>query len=63
MKIVAHPDPTGFAPLNESWAAYDEDSYDADCDERGFFSTSLVGAGATADAAIADLLEQMEDAR
>jgi hypothetical protein len=61
MKIVAHPDLTGFAPKAESWSAYDENSYDADCDQDGFFSTSLVGYGPTAEAAIADLLEQMED--
>lgn len=62
MKIAAFPDLTGYAPASEVWHAYDTDSYDADCDENGFFSTSLVGTGATAEAAISDLLEQMEDA-
>ena len=63
MKIQAFHDATGYAPASEAWHAIDTDTYDADCDERGFFSTSLVGTGATAEAAIADLLEQMEDAR
>jgi hypothetical protein len=62
MKIVAHPDLTGYAPKAECWSAYDADTYDADCDQDGFFSDSLVGHGATADEAIADLLEQIEDA-
>lgn len=43
------------------WSAIDEDTYDVDCDEDGFFSTSPVGRGATEQEAIADLLEQIED--
>lgn len=62
MKIQAFADATGYAPASEAWHAYDTDTYDADCDERGFFSNCPVGTGPTAEAAIADLLEQMEDA-
>jgi hypothetical protein len=62
MSIKAFPDLSGYAPKTEAWHAFDEDTYDADCDQDGFFSTSLVGTGATAEAAIADLLEQLEDA-
>ena len=45
---------------NMDWSAIDEDTYDVDCDQDGFFSTSPVGRGATEQEAIADLLEQME---
>ena len=61
MRIRAFPDTTGYAPASEAWHAYDIDTFDTDCDERGFFSTSLVGTGATAEAAIADFLQQMEE--
>ena len=43
------------------WSAIDEDTYDVDCDQDGFFSTSPVGRGATEQEAITDLLEQIED--
>lgn len=43
------------------WAAWDGDTYDADCDERGYFSTSPVGWGPTEEAAIADLIEQINE--
>lgn len=42
------------------WQAITDD-YDADCDQDGFFSNHPVGSGATEDAAIKDLLEQLED--
>lgn len=42
------------------WSAVTDD-YDVDCDGDGFFSTSPVGRGPTEEAAIADLLEQLED--
>jgi hypothetical protein len=43
------------------WSAIDDDTYDADCDEDGFFSTSPIGRGATEQEAIDDLLQQIED--
>ncbi len=43
------------------WSAVDDDTYDVDCDQDGYFSTSPVGHGPTEEAAIADLLEQLED--
>jgi len=42
------------------WSAIDDDTYDVDCDGDGFFSNSPVGRGATEEAAIQDLLEQIE---
>lgn len=48
-------------PIREfDWSAVDEDTYDADCDQDGFFSKSPVGWGATEAEAIADLKEQLE---
>jgi hypothetical protein len=46
---------------NHDWQAYDANTYDCDCDENGFFSTSPLGHGATEQEAIADLLQQIED--
>lgn len=43
------------------WTAIDRSTYDCDCDQDGFFSTSPVGYGKTEQEAIADLLEQIED--
>jgi hypothetical protein len=45
------------------WEAVDEDAYDADWqgEETGFVSHSPVGHGATEEAAIADLLDQLID--
>jgi hypothetical protein len=43
------------------WSAVDDDTYDFDCDQDGFFSTCPVGRGATEEEAIADLLEQIEE--
>jgi hypothetical protein len=45
------------------WSAVDDDTYDCDCDQDGFFSLGPVGRGPTEEAAIADLLEQLEDAQ
>lgn len=42
------------------WSAVDDDTYDVDCDQDGYFSTCPIGRGATEEAAIADLLEQLE---
>jgi len=44
------------------WSAVDDDTYDVDCDQDGYFSTSPVGRGATEDEAIKDLLQQIEEA-
>lgn len=46
---------------SHDWCAVDYDRYDADCDQDGFFSLHPVGHGQTEDAAIADLIEQLED--
>ena len=43
------------------WSAWDADTYDADCDQDGFFTTCPVGHGATEQEAIDDLLEQIEE--
>ncbi len=43
------------------WSAVTDD-YDCDCDQDGFFSTHPVGRGPTEQEAIADLLEQLEEA-
>lgn len=48
---------TTLQPNNE-WTAIDADTYDCDCDQDGFFSTSPVGYGKTEQEAIDDLLEQ-----
>lgn len=45
------------APASHAWRAYDADTYEVDCDQDGYFSTSPVGHGATKEAAIADLAE------
>jgi hypothetical protein len=42
------------------WSAVTDD-YDCDCDQDGFFSNHPVGAGRTEEAAIKDLLEQLEE--
>ena len=44
------------------WTAIDRNTYDCDCDQDGFFSNCPVGRGPTEEAAIADLLEQLEEA-
>jgi hypothetical protein len=50
--IITHEDTTGYAPVDERWCAY-EDNYDG---------TQPIGKGATEDAAISDLEEQLDDA-
>jgi hypothetical protein len=42
------------------WSAIDDDTYDVDCDEDGFFSRCPVGRGRTEQEAIDDLLDQLE---
>jgi hypothetical protein len=46
---------TGFNP-DGYWFALDRNTYDADCDQDGFFSRSDVGYGKTEDEAIEDLI-------
>lgn len=46
---------------DNQWAAIDWNTYDVDCDESGYFSTSPVGYGKTKQDAIDDLLFQMEE--
>jgi len=53
----------GSLPASETYVAIDRSTYDADCDQDGFYSTSPIGYGATEADAIADLLDQMEEAR
>jgi hypothetical protein len=43
------------------WSAVDDDTYDVDCDQDGYFSTCPIGRGPTEEAAIADLLEQLAE--
>ena len=47
---------------NMDWSAIDDDTYDCDCDQDGFFSTSPIGRGATEQEAIQDLMDQLEEA-
>jgi hypothetical protein len=54
MAIVTHLDTTGYAPVDERWCAYEDSTFDG--------PGSLIGKGATEDAAIADLEQQEEDA-
>ena len=61
MKIVTHYDPKPIPIRTADWSAYDEETYDCDCDEMGYISRSPVGYGATAIDAIADLMEQMDN--
>ena len=57
MNIKARPDDTGYAPKNEAWHAFDDDSYDG-AEDAG---RQYVGYGPTPEKAIEDLLEQMQD--
>jgi hypothetical protein len=56
VNIVTSQDPTGYAPKEESWVAYDSDRYDGVPD-----GCCTCGIGPTAEAAIADLLDQLAD--
>lgn len=49
-------------PYSHDWIAVDDNTYDADCDQDGFFSTCPMGHGRTEQEAIQDLLDQLEDA-
>ena len=52
---------TGLNP-DGNWYALDRDTYDADCDQDGFFSNSPVGYGKTEEEAIEDLIFIMGEA-
>ena len=43
------------------WAAVDSNTYDCDCDEDGYFTSSPIGRGATELEAVEDLLAQIEE--
>jgi hypothetical protein len=43
------------------WSAVDDDTYDVDRDEAGFFNKCPIGRGATEQDAIEDLLDQIEE--
>lgn len=60
MKIVIHPTDNPTPRRDWDFRAYDADTYDADCDEDGYFSTRPVGEGATPREAIANLFDQMD---
>jgi len=53
MDIKVTIQPTG------EWTAIDADTYEAECDGAGWFSTCPMGWGKTREDAIGDLLEQM----
>lgn len=55
MKIKVDVNPIG------EYVAIDQDTYDCDCDQDGFFSTSPVGYGKSEQEAIEDLREKMAD--
>lgn len=61
MKISTHFEYPPIPIRSFDWSAIDADTYDADCDQAGFFSTCPVGYGATEQEAIEDLLSQIED--
>lgn len=44
------------------WSAVDSNTYDADCDQDGFFTSCPIGRGATELEAVRDLLNQIEEA-
>lgn len=43
------------------WCAVDTNSYDADCDERGYFTGCAMGHGMTRRDAVLDLVSQWDD--
>jgi hypothetical protein len=61
VKIHTNHDYPPIPVRDMDWSAVTDD-YDCDCDQDGYFSTHPVGRGATEQAAIADLLDQLEDA-
>ena len=43
------------------WFAYDDLTYDVDCDQDGYFSNSPMGRGKSPWEAMRDLIDQMEE--
>jgi len=60
MKIRTHFDCQPIPHRGMDWSAIDDDTYAADCDQDGFFSTHPIGRGATELEAINDLMEKLE---
>lgn len=54
MLVEVSQDPTG------CWNAWEDGSYDCDCDQDGFFPTCKMGSGSTMMEAIVDLREKMD---
>jgi hypothetical protein len=61
MKISTHFEYPPIPIRSFDWSAVDSETYDADCDQDGFFSACPVGYGSTEQEAIEDLLSQIED--
>ncbi len=47
-------------PIGE-WQAWEDGTYDCDCDQDGFFTTCIIGEGSTMMEAIVDLREKIND--
>jgi hypothetical protein len=58
MNIVTTYDPPPIPDRNHDWTAIDADTYDPE----PYASRNVMGQGATKGEAIADLIEQLEDA-
>jgi len=61
MKIVTHYDPKPIPSRRFDWSAVDDDTYDVDCDENGYFSRCPIGYGSTEQEAIDDLMDQFAE--
>ena len=60
MRILTNHDYPPIPIRTMDWSAWDDDTYDADCNQDGYFSTSPMGHGATEQQAIEDLWEQVK---
>jgi hypothetical protein len=60
MKITTCFWPKPIPDRRYDWSAIDSDTYDADCDQDGYFSHDPVGYGRTEAEAIQDLKDQLE---
>lgn len=61
MKITTSYDPPPIPDRREDWTAIDADTFDAEYTQDGLTTRHPVGRGRTEAAAIADLLEQIEE--
>lgn len=59
--LTTNPEYPPIPIRNFDWSAIDSNTYDADCDQDGYFSNCPRGNGETEAAAIDDLLIQLED--